>query len=122
EHDVERAYYCDYVGNQRTAHHHVQRLQIYERRRAYAYAVRLRGTVADDEVSQLAFGSFDGVVNFADWRLNDLGNFRHDRAFGNFSYCLVDDAERLAHLHHANQVSVVSIAILRGGNIEVEFR
>ena len=51
------------------------------------------------------------------WR--DLVVLDHDRAFGHLLDALADDPQRLAHLLHAHQVSIVAIAVLADRNIEI---
>ena len=41
---------------------------------------------------------------------------------GNFSDCLLDDAQRLPHLLHAHHVPVVGVAVVSNGNFEIEVR
>ena len=65
QHDVQRSDDRDHVGDQQAAHHLVERLQIDERGRPHADAVGLRRTVAHDEVSELALGRFDRVIDLA---------------------------------------------------------
>ena len=60
------------------------------------------------------------MVDLADRRLHDLRNLGHDRAVGNFADRLLDNSQRLPHLLHANNIPVESIAVLAGGNFEVE--
>src|SRR5208337_766799 len=98
EHDVEGADDRDYVGHQQAAHHLVEGLQIHVRRRTHADAVRLRGTVADDEISQFAFGGFYGVIDLAHRRLDYLRHLGHDRPLRQTRHRLTNNADRLAHL------------------------
>ena len=61
------------------------------------------------------------MIDFAHRRLDHLGHFAHDRAFGNPVDRLLDDAHRLAHFFHADQVPVVGVAVCAGRNFEIEF-
>ena len=70
--------------------------------------------------AQLAFGGFDRVVDFADSGLDHLGHLGHDWALGDAVDRLLDDAARLPHFLHADEVPVVSVAVLADGNFEIE--
>src|SRR5580700_12186866 len=61
------------------------------------------------------------MIDLAHRRLDHLGHFRHDRAFGNCVHRLLDNAQGLAHLGHANQIPVVGVAIGSDWNFEIEF-
>src|SRR5581483_9451454 len=86
----------------------------------HAHPIGLSGAIAHDEVTQLPFGRFDGVVDLAYGRLEDLGDLGHDRPLRDALDRLINDAQRLPHLLHANQVSVVSIAVCAYRNVEIE--
>ncbi len=62
------------------------------------------------------------MIDFAHWRLDHLGYFAHDRAFRDAVDRLLDDAHRLAHFGHANQVPVVGVAVGADRNFEIELR
>ncbi len=52
----------------------------------------------------------------------DFAVRRVDRTFGHHLNALLDDAERLAHFIHADEIAIIAIAVLADGNVEVEFR
>src|SRR5258708_11030253 len=60
------------------------------------------------------------MIDLACRRFHDLGNFRHDRTFGQRIDGLLNNAHRLPHLGHANQVSIVGVAVFSNRNVEVE--
>src|SRR6185312_14514960 len=119
EHDIDGPDDRDHIRNQSAARHQVECLQVHKGRRAHAKAVRMRRAVAHDKVAELSLWRFDGNVHLSRWRLEDLRNFRHDRAGRNAADGLADDADRLAHLLHADHVTVVSVAVLARGNVEI---
>src|SRR5437660_11888980 len=61
------------------------------------------------------------MIDFADRRLDDLGHFGHDRAFRDTVDRLLNDAQRLAHFSHADQIPVVGVAVSAGRNVEIKF-
>src|ERR1700722_5043428 len=74
EHDIQGTNNRHPVAHQAPPHHPVERLQIYERRRAHAHPVWLRGIVADNEVAQLALGRFERSGNLAHRRPHHPGH------------------------------------------------
>src|SRR5690348_7323995 len=98
--------------------HFVERLQIHERRRTDAHAIRLYGSVANHVIAQLAFGRFNRMIDFARRGLQHFAYFRHDRAGGNVFYGLQTDQARLPHLFHAHEVAVVGVARGAYGNFK----
>src|ERR1700692_4085613 len=120
ENDVERADYGDHVSHKLAAAHYIESLQIHKRRRSHAQAIGLRRPIADNEISQLALRRFDRVINLARRWLHHLRDFGHDVPLGKRVHSLLNDAHRLPHLGHSHQISIVGIAVLSGGNIEIE--
>src|SRR5205807_9720352 len=85
-----------------------------------SYAIGLRRSIAHNEISQLTFRGFDRVINLAHRRLDHLGNFGHDGAFGNSIDGLGNNPQRLPHLLHPDDVPVISIAALPNWYFEIE--
>src|SRR5438445_11116679 len=95
-----------------TAHEAAQPLQVAERRRPHAEAVRVgRLAVADDEVSELAFRRLDRVVGLAGRRIEQTRHFADDRSFPNPFPRLTDDPHALAAFFHPNQTSTAPMAV-----------
>jgi hypothetical protein len=111
QHDVEGPDNGDDVGDQMAANHFVEGLQIDEGRRADAHAIRLLGAIADDVVAENALGRFNRVIDFARGRFDDLADFAEDWPFGNIFDGLEADEPGLAHLFHADHVTVVGVAV-----------
>ena len=98
-----------------------QRLQVAERRRPYAEAVRGdRLAVAGDEEADLPFRRLDRVVGLAGRRLDQPRDLAEDRPFGQTVDRLPDDPERLPELLDAHQIPTVGVAQRADGDIEVE--
>src|SRR5215468_6913237 len=111
QNNVQRADNGDHVGDQVPANHFVERLQIDKRRRPNTHTIGLRAAVADNVITQDAFGAFDGVINLP-WRgFQNFSDACHDRARGNIFDGLQADKARLAHLFDAHHVAVVGIAV-----------
>ncbi len=71
------------VGDEVAANQRAQALQVAERRRPHAEAVRVRRlAVADDEVAQLAFRRLDGVIGLPCGRLDQARHLADDRSSG----------------------------------------
>src|SRR4051812_6571109 len=96
-----------------------QTLEVAERRRPHAEAVRVRRlAVAHDEVTKLALRRLDCVVRLAGRRLDQTRHFADDRPFRNAFGRLPDDAERLPEFLHSYEVPIVGIA--RGAERHIE--
>src|SRR5262249_25374649 len=121
------------------------RLEVRERRRANLASVWPVGAVGHQIDPELTLGRFDGGIYFASRnpvafsvklevmnerlhralhlgaaRGNDLGiNEMGSTQLGN---TLFHDADRLAHLFHADAVAVVTIAVLANRDVEIELR
>src|SRR5688572_29249320 len=120
QYDVERADQRDNVRHQMPLAQSSQPLQVAERRRAYAKAVRVgRFAIADDEISELALRRLDRVVGFAGRRLDQAGDLPDNRAFRQPFGRLTDDPQRLAELLHPYEIAIVGIARCAKRNIEV---
>ena len=122
QHNVQRSNDRDDVRHHVPNHHLPQRLQIHERRRPHARAIRHRASVADDVVAQFPFRRLDRVVDVADRRLDDLRHLGHERSIRNLFDGLRDDSRRLPHFFHPDHVPIVGIANFTDGNIEIEIR
>src|SRR5439155_19850066 len=78
EHNINGADDGYYVGDQVSAHHSVESLEVHERRRTHAHAVGTGSSVTHHEVAQLAFGRFNRVVDLGHRRLDHLRYLAHD--------------------------------------------
>src|SRR5438034_8627476 len=78
EYNINRADDGYYVRDQVSAHHSVKSLEVHERWRTHAHAVRTGGPVAHHEVAQFAFGRFNRVVDLGHRRLDHLRYLAHD--------------------------------------------
>src|SRR5580692_3532060 len=79
QNNIERPDNGHHVRHQVPADHLVKRFQIDQRGRANPNAVRLRGAIADDVITQLALWGFNRVIDLARRRLQHLADFSHDR-------------------------------------------
>src|SRR5215471_5877121 len=120
QHYIQRANDSDHVCHQLPAAHQIERLQIHKAWRTHSHTVRLRGTITDYEISQLALWRLDRVIDLSYRRLHHFRNFGHDGAFRDALDRLLNDPKRLPHLGHAYDVPVVRVAILAGRNFEIE--
>src|SRR5262245_30797341 len=93
------------------SHEARQRLQVAERWRPDAEAVRIRRlAVADDEVAELALRRLDGVIRLARRGLDEARDFSDDGTFRQPLGRLADDPQRLAELLHPDQIAIVGVA------------
>src|SRR5262249_57498348 len=107
-------------GNEVALDQLAERLQVAERRRPYAEAVRVgRLPVADDEVAELAFRRFDRVIGLAGGGLDQARNLSDDRSLGNAFRRLTDDAERLPELLESHEVPIVRVAVGADRHVEL---
>src|SRR5687768_13896918 len=97
-----------------------QRLQVAERRRPHAEAVRIgRLAVAHNEVAELSLGRFDGMIGLTCGRLDQAGYLADNRSFGQPLDRLPDDPDRLPELLEAYEIPVVGVACGADGHIEL---
>src|SRR5258706_14466389 len=151
EHDVERAEDRRHVRQQVAAAEKIHGLEMGEARGADFAPIGLVGAVGDEIDAELALRRLDGGINLAgryvvalgielemmDQRLHGalhLGALRrHDLVVGDAhrplpfgraqpADALAHDADRLAHLLHADAVTVVAIAVAADRDVEVELR
>ena len=126
------------------AGHLVEAAQVGETGCANLAAVRPLGAVGDDENTHLTLGGLDGAVGLTRrngvtlgveqevvdeslhvllhcgaGRRSDLVVLDLDGASGHLVQALVDDAERLAELLHAAEVTVVAITVDADGDVEI---
>src|SRR5205085_8630225 len=99
--------------------HLPQGLQVDEARRTDAHAVRSARAVRHKITTYLALRPFNRVIVVAHGRLDDLRDFCVDRAVRQLLQSLLDYAPRLPHLFESDEVSVVRVAVLADGNLEV---
>src|ERR1043166_913482 len=118
--NVDRSDHRDDVRHEVAAHEPRQRLQVTERRRTDAEAVRIRGlAVADDEVAELAFRRLDRVIRLTRRGFDQARDFADDRSLRNSLRRLTDDAQRLTELLHADEIPIVGVAFDADRHIEV---
>src|SRR5262245_6386227 len=133
------------IGDHRAATDQRDHLHVGERRRADADAIGARIAVADQVITVVALGRFDVNQSFArrnhrppthaqemrDQRLYVLHRaflnrrrrqrvVRFIRPGGHVVETLLDDPQALAHLGHADDGAVVTIAAFGRGNVELE--
>src|SRR4029077_16153849 len=75
--------------------------------------------VADDEITELAFGRLDRVIRLARRRLDQAWNLAADAPVGQPFGRLPDDAQRLTELLDPDQVAIVGIARGADRNLEL---
>lgn len=127
------------------AGHLVEAAQVGETGCANLAAVRPLGAVGDDENTHLTLGGLDGAVGLTRrngvtlgveqevvdeslhvllhcgaGRRSDLVVLDLDGASGHLVQALVDDAERLAELLHAAEVTVVAVTVDADGDVELD--
>src|SRR5579859_1080890 len=85
QNDVECSNDGYYIRHQMSARHLVKRLQIHKGGRTDAHAIGLHGSVADDVITQFAFGRFNRMVDFARRRLQNFADFARIGPAGMFS-------------------------------------
>src|SRR5437870_10312403 len=119
QHNINRADDRDHVCNQVATHHKVKSLEVHERGRPYPHSVRIGGSVAHHEVTQLALGRFNRVVDLSHGRLDHFADLAHDRPRTKALHRLPDDAHRLTHLLDAHHVPIVGVALLASGDLKV---
>ena len=127
------------------AGHLVEAAQVGETGCAILAAVRPLGAVGDDENTHLTLGGLDGAVGLTRrngvtlgveqevvdeslhvllhcgaGRRSDLVVLDLDGASGHLVQALVDDAERLAELLHAAEVTVVAVTVDADGDVELD--
>src|SRR5256714_1119397 len=119
EHDVERADDRDHVGDEVADAHLPQGLQVDEARRPDAHTVRSARAVRHEVTTYLALRPLNRAVVVARGRLDHLRDFGADGAVRQLLQSLLDDAPRLSHLFESDEVSVVRVAVLAHGNLEV---
>src|SRR5436190_14168754 len=118
--DVDRANQGHDIGDKMSLYQSRQRLQVAERRRPDAEAVRVgRLAVADDEVAEFALWRLDRVIRLTRRRLDQPWHLADDWTFRKSLRRLANDAQRLAELLHAHQVAVVGVAGGAERNVEV---
>ena len=125
--------------------HLVEAAQVGEAGCADLAAVRPLGAVGDDEDTHLTFGRLDGAVSLTGRdcvalgveqevvdeslhvllhcgarRRGDLVVLDLDGTSGHFVQALVDDAEGLAELLHAAEVTVVAVTVDADGDVELD--
>src|SRR5215831_5012012 len=151
EHNIERAEDRRDVGQHVPTAQEIHRLEVRERRRANLAFVRPVGAVGHEIDPELTLGRLDGGIYFASrnpvafsvklemmneclHRALHLGAARgHDLAINEMGRTLpvrrpqlgntlFHDADRLAHLFHADTVAVVTIAVLADRDVEIELR
>src|SRR5215468_4388564 len=149
EHDVERAEDGRNVGQQVAAANEVHRLEMGEARSTDFALVRLVGAVGDEVHAELALRCLDGGINLPGWHVVAFGvelemmdqglhralhicalrrrdlvvrNVHEPLPFGRAQLldALAHDADRLAHLLHADAVTIVAITAAADRDIEIE--
>jgi hypothetical protein len=144
-----RTYHCandgDSVSEQVAARHLVEAAQVGEAGCTDLAAVRPLGAVGDDEDTHLTLGGLDGAVcltrrdsvtlgveqevvdeslhvllHCGARRRGDLVVLNLDGTSGHLVQALVDDAERLAELLHAAEVTVVAVTVDTNGDVELD--
>src|SRR6266542_3928610 len=99
-----------------------QRLQVAERRGAYAEAIRrVRLAVADDEVPELPLRRLDRVIRLAGGTYNQARHLADDRPFRQAVERLPDDPDRLVELLDPHEISIVGVPRDPDRDVELEF-
>src|SRR5438132_13244396 len=79
QHNINRADDRDHVCNQVATHHKVKSLEVHERGRPYPHSVRIGGSVALHEVTQLALGRYNREVELSHGRLDNFDDLALNR-------------------------------------------
>src|SRR5579883_1997943 len=120
EDDVDAPEDGDDVGHLPPLHHLGERVQVAEGRPADLDPVRGLAAVAHEEDPQVAPGRLGPDVDLAPRRLHRHRDPGPDLAPGQVPEGLPDDADRLAHLLHPDQVPRVAVALGPDRHVELD--
>src|SRR6266446_310503 len=118
KHDVNRSNDGHNIRHQMSAHHAVEGLQIYKRRRPYAHTIGLDRAVAHDVIAYFSLWGFNRMVDLTRRRLQNFSHLSEDRAGRNILDGLQANQARLPHLFHADQIAIVGVSGRADGNLK----